>query len=49
LYPWRAALQGCPLSFQAVTLGTFGNCSVGVGRAPGYTNVDLVHQLTARD
>lgn len=29
-------------AFQAVPLGTFGNCSVGVARAPGYTNVDLV-------
>ena len=29
-------------AFQAAPLGTFGNCSVGVGRAPGYTNVDLV-------
>ena len=23
-------------------LGTFGNCPVGVARAPGYSNVDLV-------
>lgn len=29
-------------AFQVVPLGTFGNCPVGVGRAPGYTNVDLV-------
>jgi hypothetical protein len=29
-------------AFQAVPLGTFGNCPVGVARAPGYTNVDLV-------
>lgn len=28
--------------FAAVPLGTFGNCSVGVARAPGYKNVDLV-------
>ena len=29
-------------AFQAVPLGTFGNCPVGVGRAPGYTNIDLM-------
>jgi hypothetical protein len=23
-------------------LGTFGNCPVGVARAPGYSNIDLV-------
>jgi hypothetical protein len=28
-------------AFQMVPLGTFGNCPVGVARAPGYTNVDL--------
>ena len=28
--------------FEAVALGTFGNCPVGVARAPGYTNLDLV-------
>jgi hypothetical protein len=28
--------------FAAVPLGTFGNCPVGVARAPGYTNIDLV-------
>jgi hypothetical protein len=28
--------------FAAAPLGTFGNCSVGVARAPGYRNVDLV-------
>jgi carboxypeptidase family protein/TonB-dependent receptor-like protein len=28
--------------FAAVPLGTFGNCPVGVARAPGYNNVDLV-------
>jgi outer membrane receptor protein involved in Fe transport len=27
--------------FELVPLGTFGNCPIGVGRAPGYTNVDL--------
>jgi hypothetical protein len=27
--------------FAAAALGTFGNCPVGVARAPGYTNVDL--------
>lgn len=29
-------------AFQAAALGTFGNCPVGVARAPGYTNLDLV-------
>ncbi len=29
-------------AFEMVPLGTFGNCSVGVARAPGYSNVDLV-------
>jgi hypothetical protein len=29
-------------AFAAVPLGTFGNCPVGVARAPGYTNLDLV-------
>ncbi|HEX2456158.1 MAG TPA: carboxypeptidase regulatory-like domain-containing protein, partial [Vicinamibacterales bacterium] len=29
-------------AFQLVPLGTFGNCPVGVARAPGYTNLDLV-------
>ncbi len=29
-------------AFQAVPLGTFGNCPVGVARAPGYRNLDLV-------
>jgi len=29
-------------AFQAVPLGTFGNCPTGVARAPGYSNVDLV-------
>lgn len=28
--------------FEAVPLGTFGNCPVGVARAPGYTNIDLM-------
>jgi hypothetical protein len=28
--------------FEAAPLGTFGNCPVGVARAPGYTNMDLV-------
>jgi hypothetical protein len=28
--------------FAAAALGTFGNCPVGVARAPGYTNLDLV-------
>lgn len=25
-----------------MALGTFGNCTTGVARAPGYSNVDLV-------
>jgi Carboxypeptidase regulatory-like domain/TonB dependent receptor len=29
-------------AFQAAALGTFGNCPVGVARAPGYRNLDLV-------
>ena len=29
-------------AFAEAALGTFGNCSVGVARAPGYTNLDLV-------
>ena len=29
-------------AFQMVPLGTFGNCPVGVARAPGYTNLDLM-------
>ena len=29
-------------AFEAAALGTFGNCPVGVARAPGYTNVDLM-------
>ncbi len=29
-------------AFEMVPLGTFGNCPVGVARAPGYTNVDLM-------
>ena len=28
-------------AFATVPLGTFGNCPIGVGRAPGYKNVDL--------
>jgi len=28
--------------FQRAALGTFGNCPVGVARAPGYTNLDVV-------
>ena len=28
--------------FAMAALGTFGDCPVGVGRAPGYSNVDLV-------
>jgi hypothetical protein len=28
-------------AFQTVPLGTFGNCPVGVARAPGYVNLDL--------
>src|SRR6201999_2258186 len=29
-------------AFSAAPLGTFGNCPVGVARAPGYTNLDLM-------
>ena len=29
-------------AFEAVPLGTFGNCPVGVARAPGYSNIDLM-------
>jgi hypothetical protein len=29
-------------AFEAAPLGTFGNCPVGVARAPGYVNLDLV-------
>ncbi|MBA2301481.1 MAG: hypothetical protein H0W08_02460 [Acidobacteria bacterium] len=29
-------------AFEAAALGTFGNCPVGVARAPGYTNIDPV-------
>jgi hypothetical protein len=29
-------------AFAMVPLGTFGNCPVGVARAPGYANLDLV-------
>jgi hypothetical protein len=29
-------------AFQTAPLGTFGNCPVGVARAPGYTNLDLM-------
>jgi hypothetical protein len=29
-------------AFAAVPMGTFGNCPVGVARAPGYTNLDLM-------
>jgi outer membrane receptor protein involved in Fe transport len=28
-------------AFEAAALGTFGNCPVGVARAPGYSNVDM--------
>ncbi len=28
-------------AFQAAALGTFGNCSTGVARMPGYQNIDL--------
>jgi hypothetical protein len=28
-------------AFSAAALGTFGNCPVGVGRMPGYQNIDL--------
>jgi hypothetical protein len=27
-------------AFQAAALGTFGNCGVGIARAPGYVNTD---------
>jgi hypothetical protein len=29
-------------AFQAAALGTFGDCGIGVARAPGYRNIDLV-------
>jgi hypothetical protein len=29
-------------AFRMPALGTFGNCPVGVARAPGYSNIDLV-------
>jgi Carboxypeptidase regulatory-like domain len=29
-------------AFAAASLGTFGNCPVGVARAPGYTNLDVM-------
>jgi hypothetical protein len=29
-------------AFAAAPLGTFGNCPVGVARAPGYTNLDVM-------
>ncbi len=29
-------------AFSAAPLGTFGNCPIGVARAPGYVNLDLV-------
>jgi hypothetical protein len=29
-------------AFREVPMGTFGNCPVGVARAPGYTNLDLM-------
>jgi hypothetical protein len=29
-------------AFELVPLGTFGNCPVGVARAPGYVNLDLM-------
>jgi hypothetical protein len=28
--------------FAAAPLGTFGNCPIGVARAPGYWNLDMV-------
>jgi Carboxypeptidase regulatory-like domain/TonB dependent receptor len=28
-------------AFQAAALGTFGNCGIGIARAPGYVNLDL--------
>ena len=29
-------------AFARVPLGTWGNCGIGVARAPGYKNIDLV-------
>ncbi len=29
-------------AFQRVARGTWGNCGIGVARAPGYQNIDLV-------
>ena len=29
-------------AFQRVPLGTWGNCGIGVARAPGYKNLDFV-------
>jgi hypothetical protein len=29
-------------AFQAAALGTFGDCGIGIARAPGYKNIDLV-------
>ena len=29
-------------AFQRVPLGTWGNCGIGVARAPGYKNIDAV-------
>jgi hypothetical protein len=29
-------------AFQRAPLGTWGDCGIGVARAPGYTNIDLV-------
>ena len=29
-------------AFEAAALGTFGNCGIGIARAPGYSNIDLV-------
>jgi outer membrane receptor protein involved in Fe transport len=29
-------------AFQAAAMGTFGNCEIGIARAPGYKNLDLV-------
>lgn len=29
-------------AFSAAALGTFGDCGIGIARAPGYVNVDLV-------
>ena len=31
-----------PCRLSSVPLGTFGHCEVGVARAPGYKNVDLM-------